>query len=111
MWVIAIFAFFAGLILVIVAPIGKAKNNRCTATTRGKMVKTYETESNDVIRTNYVYSYSVDGVKYEIDSTSAGDGGGAVGFSCTIWYNPKIPERHSHFVMRIRYLQYFLLLA
>lgn len=80
--------FLLGLILVIVAPIGKRKNKRCSAQTQGTLINIGDIDSGGVS----VYSYSVDGVEYKLKSRAYNPNAGNVGESCTIWYNPKKPK-------------------
>ncbi len=93
MWIVALFLFGLGVILVIAAPISKKKNNRCSATTQGTIVKEFETEnSENMTGKAYVYSYNVEGIEYQITSTAQVKGVGGIGSECTIWYNPKKPK-------------------
>ncbi len=93
MWAIGFGLFLLGLIFMIVAPINKRKNRRCSAKTEGTLKKVFETEnSNGMTGHAYVYSYYVDGIEYKLksavrcpDTNEAGDTG-------TIWYNPKKPK-------------------
>ncbi len=93
MWIVALFLFGLGVILVITAPISKKKNNRCSATTQGTIVKEFETENSDGPNgMAHVYSYNVGGIDYQITSKALVKGVGGVGSQCTIWYNPKNPK-------------------
>ena len=70
MWIIGFIVFVLGIIFVIVAPINKRKNTRCSAQTQGTMKKIFDTDSSDgTVGHAYVYPYSVDGVEYNIRST------------------------------------------
>lgn len=91
---IAGFALFVlGLILVIIAPINRKKNARCSEQTEGILKKILERENSDgPLPDMYVYSYEVNGTEYEIRSTIRGKEAHATGDSCTIWYNPAKPK-------------------
>ena len=93
--------FVLGLVFVIVAPINRRKNARCSAQTEG--VCSAQTEG--VLRNisgkrssrssaghMYIYSYIVNGIEYQTKSTICSPQIRKVGDSCTIWYNPKKPE-------------------
>ena len=89
---IALVIFGIGLILIIAAPIGKSKNNRCTAETQGTLIKIIETDSESGTGHAYIYSYYVNGIEYQIRSMAINANVRNVGDSCTIWYNPKNPK-------------------
>ena len=96
---IAGFALFVlGLVFLIVAPINKRKNSRCSAQTQGTLKDIWKRRrSNGPDTKTYVYTYSVDGVEYRISSSTRGKGASQVGDSCTIWYNPKKPKEAQPF--------------
>ncbi|MBQ3330927.1 MAG: DUF3592 domain-containing protein [Ruminococcus sp.] len=90
---IALFLFGLGVILVIVAPIGKKKNNRCSAQTQGTLIdirKRYN--SNGVLPSMKEYSYRVNGIEYRLKSTAVNPNADKVGDQCPIWYDPKNPK-------------------
>ena len=93
MWIAGFSLFVLGLIFVIVAPINRRKNNRCSAQTQGTLEKIFKTENaNGNTGHRYVYSYSVDGIEYELRSTVSSPGTNKVGDHGSIWYNPKKPK-------------------
>ena len=47
MWAIGFGLFLLGIIFMIVAPINKRKNRRCSAQTQGTLIKIFETENSD----------------------------------------------------------------
>lgn len=90
--------FLLGLIFVIVAPINKRKNTRCTAQTQGTLGGIYRRGSTGTTKGHsYVYSYEVDGTEYQIKSTILGKGASNIGDTCTIWYDPKKPKKAQPF--------------
>ena len=90
---LGLFLFGLGLILVIVAPIGKHKNNRCKAQTQGTLTRIQShRNSKGVLTTVKYYTYYVDGVEYQFKSTAINPNAGKVGDQCPIWYNPKNPK-------------------
>ena len=85
--------FVLGLIFVIVAPINKRKNTRCTAEAQGRLSDIRRRVSSNGTRSSmYFYSYFVDGIEYTIKSTILSSQAGNIGDSCTIWYDPKKPQ-------------------
>ena len=98
MWAIGFGVFVLGIIFVIVAPINKKKNSRCSAQTQGTLMKILERENSDgPVSSMYVYSYSVDGIEYQTKSTILNSEANSVGDHCTIWYNPKKPKEAQPF--------------
>ncbi len=91
---VAGFALFVlGIIFIIVAPINKRKNARCSEQTQGELRDVIEREnSNGPLPNMYVYSYCVNGAEYQTKSTICGEQVKEIGDSCTIWYNPKKPK-------------------
>ncbi len=98
MWAIGFAIFVLGLIFVIVAPINKRKNTRCSAQTQGMMTDIIKRRNSDgPLPSMYVYSYSVNGVEYQIKSTIRSTEADDIGDQCTIWYNPKKPKNAQPF--------------
>ena len=90
--------FVLGIIFVIVAPINKRKNARCSEQTEGTLTGVRRrSNSNGTAGHTYVYSYRVDGIEYQIKSTIRSSQANATGDRCTIWYNPKKPEEAQPF--------------
>ena len=88
-----LFVFLLGLILVIVAPINKRKNTRCSAEANGTLSDIRRKINSKGHRTTYyTYTYFVDGIEYKIKSTILSSQAHKTGESCTIWYNPKKPK-------------------
>ena len=88
-----LFLFLLGLILVIVAPIGKRKNNRCSAQTQGVLREIRKRHnSNGSLPSMKVYSYIVNGIEYQLKSTALNPNASNVGDQCPIWYDPKRPN-------------------
>lgn len=80
--------FLLGIILIIVAPINKRKNARCSAETQGVLQEIRRREHGHT----YLYSYSVDGVDYQLKSTICSKEPNNTGDTCTIWYDPARPK-------------------
>ena len=80
--------FLLGIILIIVAPINKRKNARCSAETQGVLQEIRRREHGHT----YLYSYSVDGVDYQLKSTICSKEANNTGDTCTIWYDPDRPK-------------------
>lgn len=90
---IALFLFGLGVILVIVAPIGKKKNKRCSAQTEGTLIDIRERYNSDGrLPSMQIYSYSVDGIEYQLKSTAINPNANKVGDRCPIWYDPAKPK-------------------
>lgn len=91
---IAGFALFViGVIFIIVSPINKKKNARCSMQTKGILMKILEREDSDgPLPSMCVYSYYVDGIEYQLKSTAYNPQVDKVGDHCTIWYNPAKPK-------------------
>ncbi len=85
--------FLLGIIFVILAPINKRKNARCSEQTQG-ILQDIRTRYNSKGFTGlmYYYSYFVNGVEYKIKSPVLSPGAGNIGDSCEIWYNPGNPK-------------------
>ena len=93
MWAIGFAIFVLGVVFVIVAPINKKKNARCSTQAHGMLMDILKRENSDEpLPDIYVYSYSVDGIEYQLKSTVYNKQVNAVGDHCTIWYNPKKPK-------------------
>ena len=98
MWAIGFALFVLGIIFVIVAPINKRKNSRCSAETQGVMKDAVRRRnSSGATVYTYYYTYSVDGIEYEIKSTIHSKEADGVGDSCTIWYDPANPKKAQPF--------------
>ena len=83
---------------MIVAPISKRKNKRCSAQTRGTLIANQPRYTSDGSLPNmHVYSYCVDGIEYRIKSTAINKQVNDVGDPCTIWYNPANPKDAQEF--------------
>ncbi len=92
-FIIGFALFVLGIVLVIVAPIGKRKNKRCSAQTQGVLRKiSGQYGSNGARPTMKYYSYTVDGVEYQLKSTAINPHASNVGDQCPIWYDPKKPS-------------------
>ncbi|MBR0413897.1 MAG: DUF3592 domain-containing protein [Clostridia bacterium] len=96
---VAGFTFFLlGVVLLICYPIGKRKNKRCSAQTQGVFVGTKARyNSKGSLPDMKYYTYSVNGVAYQIKSTAYNSQVDKVGDTCTIWYNPKNPAEAQEF--------------
>ena len=93
MWIAGFALFVLGIIFIIVAPLNKRKHTRCSMETEGTLSDIQERyNSSGRLPSMYVYSYSVNGVEYQIKSTILGKQAKEVGNHCTIWYNPKKPK-------------------
>ena len=93
MWIVGFSMFILGLVFVIVAPINRRKNARCSAQTEGVLRDILgKRSSRSSAGHMYIYSYIVNGIEYQTKSTICSPQIRKVGDSCTIWYNPKKPE-------------------
>ncbi len=93
MWGFGLMLLLLGIILVIVAPMGRRKNGRCTAETEAVLTNVRETETSENVGPNwYTFSYYVNGVAYEIRSPNRPPEAKQIGDRCTIWYNPAKPR-------------------
>ena len=93
MWIVGFSMFVLGLVFVIVAPINKRKNARCSERTQGILTDILERENSDgSLPDMYVYTYYVDGIAYQTKSTILSKEANHPGEPCTIWYNPKKPK-------------------
>ena len=93
MFALGLFLFLLGIILVIVAPIGKHKNNRCKEQTQGTLINIRERyNSKGRLASMKTYAYTVNGTQYLLNSTALNPNAASVGDQCPIWYNPKKPE-------------------
>ena len=93
MLIVGIVVLFVGIVLLICGPIGKKKNDRCSAEAQGVLRKIYETSDSDGITGHgYIFSYYVGDVEYTLNSTTASKEADRVGDACTIWYNPEKPQ-------------------
>ncbi len=93
MWAVGLFLFLLGIILVIVAPMGKKKNARCSEQAPAELMKVSKgTDSEGFEYTVHLYSYNVDGVEYKLESKFHCPGAKEVGDKCSLWYNPKKPS-------------------
>lgn len=90
--------FLLGVVLLICYPIGKRKNKRCSAQTTGVFAgRKARYNSKGSLPDMKYYTYSVDGVAYQIKSTAINTQVNQVGDTCTIWYNPKNPAEAQEF--------------
>ena len=93
MWAVGLTLLLLGIILIILYPIVKGKNDRCSEQTAGVLRQVVGHTSDRLAKDLHVYSYMVDGKDYLIktrdyslrENISVGD-------TCTIWYNPAKPE-------------------
>ena len=93
-----LFLFLLGIIFVIVAPINKRKNTRCSAEAQGMLCDIHRSVNSKGSRTTkYIYSYFVDGTEYQIKSTILSKEAHNIGENCTIWYDPKKPGKAQPF--------------
>ena len=98
MAIIGFSLFVIGIIFIIVAPINKRKNHRCSAQTQGILVKKEPRfDSDGPLSDMNVYSYRVDGVEYRLKATAINEQASNVGDQCTIWYNPTKPKEAQEF--------------
>ena len=86
--------FVLGIIFIIAAPISKKRNSRCSVQARGTWTDARETENSQGSTGNvYIYSYYVNGVEYQLRSTTPSEQAKNLGDACTIWYNPAKPKQ------------------
>ena len=103
--------FVLGLILVIVAPINKKKNARCSAEVQGILNKVIKrSNSQGTAGHTYIYTYTVDGVEYKVKSTIRSSQANNIGDACTLWYNPAKPkDALAHHYDSLKYFRIFLI--
>ena len=90
--------FLLGIIFVIVSPINKRKNARCSAQTQGTLQEIRKWKnSKGHNRHTYIYSYNVNGIEYKMKSTILSSEIKRTGDSCTIWYDPAKPKKAQPF--------------
>lgn len=80
--------FLLGIIFIIVSPINRKKNARCSAQTQGMLVEIKRRKRGFW----YFYSYEVNGTGYQLKSTVCSNEADKIGDTCTIWYDPAKPE-------------------
>ena len=97
-WAIGLALFILGIVFVIIYPINKKKNDRCSAQTEGTLLEIYRSfNSNGYTGDGYLYSYYVNGIEYQLKSTVRSEQVEQVSDSCTIWYNPEKPKESQPF--------------
>lgn len=85
--------FVLGIVFIIIAPINRKRNARCSVQTEGRLMNILEREnSNGPLPDMYVYSYCIEGTEYQIKSTIRSPQANEIGDSCAIWYDPKKPK-------------------
>lgn len=93
MWIAGFALFVMGVALMIIYPINKRKNTRCSAQTQGTLIDIYRRFNSDgYTGDGYLYTYFVDGVEYRLKSTVRSKEVSEIGDVCTIWYNPAKPK-------------------
>ena len=93
MWIAGFALFVMGVALMIIYPINKRKNARCSAQTQGTLIDIYRRFNSDgYTGDGYLYTYFVDGVEYRLKSTVRSKEVSEIGDVCTIWYNPAKPK-------------------
>ncbi len=98
MWIAGFALFVMGIVFIIIAPINKRKNTRCSAETQGMLSDIQERyNSKGRLPCMYVYTYSVDGTEYQMKSTILSKQAKEIGDNCTIWYDPKKPKNAQPF--------------
>lgn len=93
MGIVAFTLFLFGLMLIIIYIAVRRKHKRCSAEVEGKLVKIGRNTSRDIERQVYYYSYTVDGIEYQIKSFDRSSQVVGVGDRCTIWYDPRKPKK------------------
>ena len=84
--------FLFGLMLIIIYLAVMKRHTRCTAQTQGTLKQIRENISRDISRTEYHYSYSVNGTEYHLKTFDPSPQAGKIGDECIIWYDPKKPK-------------------
>jgi hypothetical protein len=101
--------FFTGIIVIICYPINKKKNARCSMQTQGVLSDIrIRFDSEGMKKSKHVYTYSVDGVEYKLETVDHSLEVNDIGDSCTIWYNPKKPQDTQAFRGSDKYLKILL---
>ena len=65
-------------------------------------------DSEGMKKSKHVYTYSVDGVEYKLETVDHSLEVNDIGDSCTIWYNPKKPQDTQAFRGSDKYLKILL---
>ena len=93
MWAVGLAFFLLGIVFIILYPVMKGKNNRCSEQAEGVLRKVVENRSDRVAKDLHVYTYSVDGKEYRLETRDYSLREDIkVGDTCAIWYNPAKPE-------------------
>ena len=109
MAILGFMLFVLGIVFVIVAPINKKKNARCSMQTQGALSDIrIRFDSEGTKKSKHVYTYSVDGVEYKLETVDHSLEVNDIGDSCTIWYNPKKPQDAQAFRGSDKYLKILL---
>ena len=96
MWIVGFSMFILGLVFVIVAPINRRKNARCSAQTEGVLRDILgKRSSRSSAGHMYIYSYIVNGIEYQTKSTICSPQIRKVGDSCTMLSRSVMNPRRS----------------
>ncbi len=112
MMLAGVVALFIGVILIICYPINKKKNARCSMQAQGVLRGIVERHDSDgSLKDAHVYSYNVNGVEYQLQTTDHNLEVHQAGDTCTIWYNPANPQDAQAFRGSDKYLKILLIIG
>ena len=92
MWIAGFALFILGIIFIILYVYIRRKHTRCSAQTQGILREIRKNRSEEPPRDEYFYSYSVNGIDYQLKTFDRSPQTNVVGDHCTIWYNPAKPK-------------------
>ena len=92
MWIAGFALFILGIIFIILYVYIRRKHTRCSAQTQGILREIRKNKSEETPRDEYFYSYSVNGIDYQLKTFDRSPQTNVIGDHCTIWYNPAKPK-------------------
>ena len=81
-----------GVIFIIVFSVLKKKRDRCSMKTTGQLIEIQQTDIDSAGGSFYVYSFSVNGIEYQLKTPESNKLANEVGDEVDIWYNPVKPQ-------------------
>lgn len=110
MWAIGLAILLSGIILLVLCPVLKGNNKRCSGQSQGKVEEIRETNMDGSARDFYIYSYTVGGVVYTLETYEKSPQANNVGDECIIFYNPAKPKE-AHAALASKTLMRALLIS
>lgn len=104
--------FVVGIVFIVSYPYNKRRNARCTVQTQGVLSDIQKRfNSKGSLKPAHIYTYTVDGVEYQLRTLDHSLQVSRVGDSCDIWYNPQKPEDAQAFRGSDKYLKTLLMVG